>query len=194
MPIGDFVNSIPRRSSLLIHLVAFSAGAYFAWRACADAGTLGWAFTLFALAEISYMTLPPRLDRKFFAHTLSEVLDLLAFVLVFIAATSGVTANAGGEPRGMTSRNLMARAALGAALGLTLLLGACAAAPVEPVATDQVDLPPSYRFEPEVITVADGTTVTWTNHDNFTHNVRLLDDGGDTMETAPGESVSARSP
>jgi plastocyanin len=90
----------------------------------------------------------------------------------------------------MTPRNPMARAALGAALGLTLLLGACAAAPAEPVATDQVDLPPSYRFEPEVITVADGTTVTWTNRDNFTHNVRLLDDGGDTMEIGPGESVS----
>ena len=57
MPIGDFVNSIPPAIFLLIHLVAFSAGAYFAWRAFrADAGTLGWAFTLFALAEISYMT------------------------------------------------------------------------------------------------------------------------------------------
>ena len=90
----------------------------------------------------------------------------------------------------MTPRIPMASAALGAALGLTLLLGACAEAPAEPVVTDQVDLPPSYRFETEVITVADGTTVTWTNHDNFTHNVRLLDDGGDTMELAPGESVS----
>ena len=90
----------------------------------------------------------------------------------------------------MTPRNPMARAALGAALGLALMLGACAEAAAEPVATDQVDLPPSYRFEPQVITVADGTTVTWTNHDNFTHNVRLLDDGGDTLELAPGESVS----
>ena len=58
-----------------------------------------------------------------------------------------------------------------------------------PVATSTVDLPPSYRFEPEVITVPDGTTVTWMNHDNFTHNVRLLDDGGDTLMIAPGESV-----
>ena len=115
---------------------------------------------------------------------------MLAFVLVFIAATSGVTASSWWRAARDDLRNLMARAALGAALGLTLLLGACAAAPVEPVATDQVDLPPSYRFEPEVITVADGTTVTWTNHDNFTHNVRLLDDGGDTMELAPGESVA----
>ena len=35
MPIGDFVNSIPPAIFLLIHLVAFAAGAYFAWRASA---------------------------------------------------------------------------------------------------------------------------------------------------------------
>lgn len=74
---------------------------------------------------------------------------------------------------------------------LTALLAACEAAPsVEPVATNQVDLPPSYRFVPEVISVPDGTTVTWTNHDNFTHSVRLLDDGGEVMTMAPGESAS----
>jgi len=79
-----------------------------------------------------------------------------------------------------------------AALLLASVLAACAAGTesVEPVATDHVDLPPSYRFEPAAITVPDGTTVTWTNSDNFTHNVRLLDDGGDTLEIAPGESVS----
>jgi plastocyanin len=70
-------------------------------------------------------------------------------------------------------------------------LAACAtASSAEPVATSLVDLPPSYRFEPEVISVPDGTTVTWTNHDNFTHNVRLLDDGGETLPLPPGESVS----
>jgi plastocyanin len=79
-----------------------------------------------------------------------------------------------------------------AAVSLAVVLAACAASTdaAEPVATDRVDLPPSYRFEPEAITVPDGTTVTWTNSDNFTHNVRLLDDGGDTLSLAPGESVS----
>ena len=90
----------------------------------------------------------------------------------------------------MTPRMRVASAAVVAGLGLTIALAACAEAPAEPVATDTVNLPPSYRFEPEVITVADGTTVTWTNNDNFTHNVRLLDDGGDTLELPPGESVS----
>jgi plastocyanin len=79
--------------------------------------------------------------------------------------------------------------------GLILAIGALLAAcrPQEaaaPVATDQVDLPPSYRFEPAAITVPDGTTVTWTNNDNFTHNVRLIDDGGDVLQLPPGESVS----
>ena len=76
-------------------------------------------------------------------------------------------------------------------LGGTLLLAACTpGTDAEPVATDQVNLPPSYRFEPAAITVPDGTTVTWTNNDNFTHNVRLVDDGGDVLDLPPGESVS----
>ena len=80
---------------------------------------------------------------------------------------------------------------IGSVLGVGLLLAACDADPAaEPVATDTVNLPPSYRFSPEVITVPDGTTVTWTNNDNFTHHVRLLDDGGQVLDLPPGESVS----
>lgn len=80
---------------------------------------------------------------------------------------------------------------VGPLFGAGLLLAACAPqAAAEPVATNQVDLPPSYKFEPAVITVPDGTTVTWTNNDNFTHNVRLLDDGGELLALPPGESVS----
>jgi plastocyanin len=76
-------------------------------------------------------------------------------------------------------------------IGAALLLTACAPqGEVEPVATSEVDLPPSYRFAPAAITVPDGTTVTWTNNDNFTHNVRLLDDGGDVLDLPPGERVS----
>jgi plastocyanin len=45
------------------------------------------------------------------------------------------------------------------------------------VPTAAVDLPPSYRFAPPNISVAAGTTVTWTNHDNFTHSVEFLDGG-----------------
>ena len=93
MPIGDFVNLIPAPVFLLIHLTAFAIGAYFAWRSFnADATTLGWAFSLFALAEISYMTYHLDWTVFLFAHTISDVLDLLAFVLVFVAAIAGVRA------------------------------------------------------------------------------------------------------
>lgn len=88
MPLGDFVNQIPPIGFLIVHVVLFSAGAYFAWRAYgAGATILGAAFSLFALAEISYMTYHLDWTVFLFAHTISEVLDLFAFVLVFVAAT-----------------------------------------------------------------------------------------------------------
>jgi plastocyanin len=61
-----------------------------------------------------------------------------------------------------------------------------------PVATSSVDLPPSYRFSPAAITVDSGTTVTWSNHDNFTHSVQFLDGGlpTDARLMKPGESTT----
>jgi len=91
MPFGDFVNAIPPIGFLAIHILLFAAGAYFAWRSFGvGAATLGWAFSLFALAEISYMTYHLDWTTFLFAHTISEVLDLGAFVLVFVAATQSV--------------------------------------------------------------------------------------------------------
>jgi hypothetical protein len=84
MPFGDFVNQIPAVGFLAIHLTLFLIGAYFAWRSFgAQATLLGWGFSLFALAEISYMTYHLDWTIFLFAHTISEVLDLLAFVLIF---------------------------------------------------------------------------------------------------------------
>ena len=60
----------------------------------------------------------------------------------------------------------------------------------EPVATTDVDLPKSYKFEPAAISIDAGDEVTWTNNDDFPHNVHLLD-GSDVTEDLPvGESVS----
>ena len=93
MPFGDFVNQIPAPVFLAIHLVGFLVGAYFAWRSFgAGATTLGAAFSLFALAEISYMTYHLDWTNFLFAHTISEVLDLGAFVLVFAAARRAMVA------------------------------------------------------------------------------------------------------
>jgi hypothetical protein len=88
MPFGDFVNNIPPIGFLAIHIALFAIGAAFAWRSFgAGASTLGWAFTLFALAELSYMTYHLDWTTFLFAHTVSEVLDAGAFVLVFVSAT-----------------------------------------------------------------------------------------------------------
>lgn len=86
---------------------------------------------------------------------------------------------------------LLATLALVAALSLTAC-GGEEAGPngQEPVRTDTVDLPKSYRFDPAVVEVDAGTTVTWTNDDDFPHNVHLLD-GSDRTEDLPiGESAS----
>jgi hypothetical protein len=93
MPFGTFVNQIPAPVFLAIHLTAFLIGAYFARRSfAAGARTVGWAFALFALAEISYMTYHLDWTVFLFAHTISEVLDLVAFILVF---RSGVARSIG---------------------------------------------------------------------------------------------------
>jgi plastocyanin len=58
------------------------------------------------------------------------------------------------------------------------------------VRTNRVDLPKSYRFSPAVIEVSAGTTVTWTNDDNFVHNVHLLDGSDVTKDLRIGGSTS----
>lgn len=58
------------------------------------------------------------------------------------------------------------------------------------VKTDTVMMPKSYKFEPEVIAVKQGTTVTWKNEDNFTHDVTIELDGEKQEHTVEkGESV-----
>ena len=57
-----------------------------------------------------------------------------------------------------------------------------------PVATTEVVMPKSYRFEPKTIEVKAGATVTWRNEDNFTHTVEV--EGQDDHEVEPGDSVA----
>jgi plastocyanin len=58
------------------------------------------------------------------------------------------------------------------------------------VATTNVTMVKSYRFEPSRIRIAAGETVTWTNDDNFTHTVHV--DGRGDHEVDRGKSVSIR--
>lgn len=60
----------------------------------------------------------------------------------------------------------------------------------KPLATDAVEVVKSYRFSPADITVAAGTTVTWTNNDNFVHNVHLLGSETTTRPLSIGGSAS----
>jgi plastocyanin len=73
-------------------------------------------------------------------------------------------------------------------LGGALLVACTPSAAPRPVATDHVELPRSYRFEPAVIVVPVGTTVTWTNNDQFTHSVRLS--GEPNLVVRPGDDAS----
>jgi plastocyanin len=60
----------------------------------------------------------------------------------------------------------------------------------EPVATTEVRMAKSYRFDPERIEVRAGATITWTNEDNFTHTVEV--EGRKDLHVERGESVSIR--
>jgi len=86
-------------------------------------------------------------------------------------------------------------AAVAVAALIAGVLAGCSAssgAGASPVATTTVDLPASYRFAPTAISVASGSTVTWTNHDHFTHSVAFLEGGppADPLVMEPGQSVT----
>jgi len=59
-----------------------------------------------------------------------------------------------------------------------------------PVATTAVSMAKSYRFDPKVIEIKAGDTVTWTNNDNFTHTVKV--DGQSDHKVGRGDSVSIK--
>jgi plastocyanin len=60
----------------------------------------------------------------------------------------------------------------------------------EAVATTEVQMAKSYRFDPKTIEIAAGQTVTWTNDDNFTHTVKV--DGQEDHKVDRGDNVSIK--
>ena len=99
MPYGDWVNELPTGFFLAVHIAAFAIGVSFAWAAFRRELTLlGSAFSLFAAAELVYMTYHLDWTVFLFAHTVAEVLDLAAFVLVFAAAVQTVRSGRRAEP------------------------------------------------------------------------------------------------
>jgi plastocyanin len=88
---------------------------------------------------------------------------------------------------------VIARALRASALALVCVIGAACGGPARAsVSTDHIDLPHSYLFSPADITVPAHTTVTWTNSDQFTHSVHLLDIGEAIAMLKPGETFSHR--
>jgi plastocyanin len=80
---------------------------------------------------------------------------------------------------------------LPAAAAAVVFLAACGGSGnSEPVATTEVEMVKSYRFDPKVIEIKAGDTVTWTNEDNFTHTVEV--DGQEDHEVGQDESVSIK--
>ena len=77
-----------------------------------------------------------------------------------------------------------------AVLAATLFAAGCGGGgeSSEPVATTEVTMAKSYRFEPRTIEIAAGQTVTWTNQDNFTHTVQV--DGREDHKVGQDETVS----
>jgi hypothetical protein len=87
MPYGSWINDLPTGFFLAVHMTAFVLGAGFAWLAFKRyLSVLGVAFSLFAVAELVYTTYHLDWTVFLFAHTIAEVLDLVAFILVFAAA------------------------------------------------------------------------------------------------------------
>ena len=87
MPYGRFLNALPPAFFLAVHLIGFLLGAFFAYRPFE--GTAGsWAGgSPVRPRRARYMTYHLDWTVFLFAHTISEVLDLVAFILVFVGAT-----------------------------------------------------------------------------------------------------------
>ena len=91
VPFGAFINVLPPAFFLVVHLAAFAIGAYLARRSFSSGSSLlGTGFTLYAIAELIYMTYHLDWTVILFAHTIAEVLDLVAFVAVFAGAAQRV--------------------------------------------------------------------------------------------------------
>jgi hypothetical protein len=101
MPVGAFVGAVPPIVFLLFHLAAFGAAGAFAFKAFgAERASLGWGFTLFALAELIYVTYHLDLTVLLFAHAFAELLAVGAIVLLFAGALRSGRDRPGREEEG----------------------------------------------------------------------------------------------
>lgn len=82
---GDFMQLVPHWGFVIIHSSLILLAFFLSRKArVAGYGTASSGFLLFILAELSYITYHIGLTHFLFAHTIAEVLDALAFVMVAI--------------------------------------------------------------------------------------------------------------
>lgn len=82
-PCCEFINDLPQWFFLAVHIVIFLFAIVFGARAfSAGEPGFGWGFTLFALAEISYLTYHVNITTFLLAHTISEVFVLLGILII----------------------------------------------------------------------------------------------------------------
>jgi hypothetical protein len=108
-PCCDFINQLPWGFFLAVHVLLFAVGTFLAVRTFgAGERTIGWGFALFAIAEVIYASYHVNITQFLTAHTVAEVLDGLAFVLIFVGlAKRGVVSTS--SPSATTDRAPAAR-------------------------------------------------------------------------------------
>jgi hypothetical protein len=79
------INRVPWGFFMVVHVALFALAVVFALRMFQDGRDIfGWGFSLFSLAELSYMTYHVNITLFLFAHTISEVLVLGGLGTLFV--------------------------------------------------------------------------------------------------------------
>lgn len=77
MPFGSFIDAVPKPAFFVVHLALLVVGVVL-WRGAAGNVPARRGFLLYAIGEFCYITYHLDYTSFLFAHTIAEVLDLLA--------------------------------------------------------------------------------------------------------------------
>jgi hypothetical protein len=77
-PFGSFMQALPHWGFIIIHSTLIAVAFWLSRKTKAN------GFLLFILAELSYITYHAGLTHFLFAHTIAEVLDILALVMLAV--------------------------------------------------------------------------------------------------------------
>lgn len=92
MHFGSFVEQVPNAAFIVIHSVFLVAALWFAYQSLPRSSTAGLGFFLYALSQASYLAYHVNLTVILFSHTLAEVMNFLAFSILFAALGQHVLA------------------------------------------------------------------------------------------------------